>query len=102
MTGQVRGGAATAPVVIGFQGACFGVQAEVLELRSLVEGLTRKNRHLTEELAEANRAHDATHTQLISLQVIFRGTMRPDACQGWLQYAPCLTSGGRCQGFWQL
>jgi hypothetical protein len=45
------------------------VQAELLELRSLVESLTRKNRHLAEELSEVNRAQDTAHTQLLGLQV---------------------------------
>lgn len=44
-------------------------QAELSELRSLVESLTRKNRHLAEELSEANRAQDMAHTQLLGLQV---------------------------------
>lgn len=49
---------------------CLGaLQAELAELRSLVESLTRKNRHLAEELSEANRAQDTSHTQLLALQV---------------------------------
>lgn len=44
-------------------------QAELSELRSLVESLTRKNRHLAEELSEVNRAQDTAHTQLLGLQV---------------------------------
>jgi hypothetical protein len=44
-------------------------QAELVELRSLVEGLTRKNRYLAEELAELNRSQDTAHTQLLGLQV---------------------------------
>lgn len=43
-------------------------------MRGLVESLTRKNRHLTEELSELNRAQDAAHTQLLGLQV---GCSRP-------------------------
>ena len=45
------------------------LQAELLEMRALVESLTRKNRHLSEELSEANRAQDTAHTQLLGLQV---------------------------------
>jgi hypothetical protein len=45
------------------------MQAELSELRSLVESLTRKNRHLAEELSEVNRAQDTAHTQLLGLQV---------------------------------
>jgi len=44
-------------------------QVELSELRCLVESLTRKNRHLMEELSEANRAQDTAHTQLLGLQV---------------------------------
>jgi hypothetical protein len=43
-------------------------QAELAELRSLVEGLSRKNRHLAEELSEASRAAEGAHTQLLGLQ----------------------------------
>lgn len=45
------------------------LQAEIAELHSLVESLTRKNRHLTEELSESTRAQEAAHTQLLTLQV---------------------------------
>lgn len=43
-------------------------EVELSELRCLVESLTRKNRHLMEELSEANRAQDTAHTQLLGLQ----------------------------------
>jgi hypothetical protein len=34
-----------------------------------VESLTRKNRHLADELAESGRAQETSHSQLMSLQV---------------------------------
>lgn len=45
------------------------LQVELVELRSLVESLSRKNRYLTEELNEAHRTQESTHTQLLGLQV---------------------------------
>jgi hypothetical protein len=47
----------------------FAVQGEIAELAGLVESLTRKNRHLADELAESSRAQEAGHSQLMSLQV---------------------------------
>lgn len=44
-------------------------QAELSEMRGLVESLSRKNRHLAEELSELSRGQDAAHTQLLGLQV---------------------------------
>lgn len=45
------------------------LQSELKELRSLAESLTRKNRHQADELKDSNRAQEAAHTQLMSLQV---------------------------------
>lgn len=41
---------------------------EVNELHSLVESLTRKNRHLQSELNESSRVQETMHSQLITLQ----------------------------------
>jgi hypothetical protein len=49
--------------------AAAAAQAEIAELSGLVESLTRKNRHLADELAESSRAQEAGHSQLMSLQV---------------------------------
>jgi hypothetical protein len=38
-------------------------------MHGLVESLSRKNRHLTEELSELSRSQDTAHTQLLGLQV---------------------------------
>eukprot|EP00775_Hariotina_reticulata_P003829 gene3829-4086_t len=43
-------------------------QVAVQELQVLVDSLTRKNRHLTQELLEAGRSHESTHSQLMQLQ----------------------------------
>eukprot|EP00877_Chromochloris_zofingiensis_P010626 jgi/Chrzof1/5817/Cz16g16270.t1 len=44
------------------------LQVEVNELHSLVESLTRKNRHLQSELNESSRVQETMHSQLITLQ----------------------------------
>lgn len=59
---------------------CTAAQAQLVELRGLVKGLARKNRHLTDELREASRAQEAGYSQLLSLQVRAARAPRPHAC----------------------
>lgn len=56
-------------------------QAEISDLSGLVESLTRKNRHLADELAESSRAQEAGHSQLMSLQVGWR-------CCAYVRWCP--------------